>query len=306
METAWDKTRAVLFALLLHALVVGLLFVGLLWQPLPKAEAAEGPAIEASLVSSPRQSAELAKEIRALERRTAQDETHSPPKPEPRPQNAPRPPQPIPQARIPRPDTVDQDEVRRLAEQRDAQKRLQEQDERRKQAQLDLSRKQEQAQEEIRQRQLADIQKKLADAARQVKLHEQALKQLRDQQTQLALNNTPRITAPNAPPRPPAGNNGRANNLADQYLQAIRAVVNANWRHDNIPEGVHCIVTFRQMRGGEVFGSLVFGDCPFDAAARASVEDALHRTPLPYAGYEPVFQPTGTIDLCYPEEACAR
>src|SRR5689334_13390834 len=136
MESDWDKTRAVLFSLLLHGLVVGLLFAGLLWQPLPTAEAAAGPPIQASLVSSPQQSAELAKEIRALERRTTP--APAPVKAEPKPQDAPQPPQPIPQAQLPRPDTVDQEEVRRDAELEALRKARAEQEERHRQAQVDL------------------------------------------------------------------------------------------------------------------------------------------------------------------------
>jgi colicin import membrane protein len=311
METTWDKLRAVLFAVGLHVLVVGLLFVGLLTQAVPVSADAEGPIIEASLVSSPQQSAAIAKAIKALDQKAVQDATPPPPpRPEPKPQDVQPPPQQLaPQAPLPKPDTVDQEEVRRVAEQAAEQKKLQEQEERRKQAQIDLTNKQQQqlAQQELeRQKQLADIRKQRADAERQVKLETQRLKQLQDQRAQLALNSAPPRTVPNALPHPQAGNNGAANTLAEKYRQAIRAVVNQNWRHENVPDSVHCRVTFRQLPGGEVFGPLTFDDCPFDAAARASVEDALHRTPLPYAGFESVFQRQGTIDLCYPEEACTR
>ena len=306
METAWDKLRAVLFALLLHGLLVFLLFFGLLWQPLPRAEAASGPPIQATLVSAPQQAAEIAKEIRALERRTAQEPT--PPKPEPKPQDAPQPQQPVPQTRLPQPDTVDQDAVRKLAEQRDEQKRLQEQEERRKQAQIDLDRKQEQQQAEIRQRQLAAIQKQREDAERQIRLHEQALRQLRDQQTQLALNNTPRRVAPTAPPHPPAGNNGRQQDLLAKYKQAIIDTTNNNWIHaDEVPQQVHCRIRFTQIPGGEVI-DVKFLDCPFDAASRDSVDRAMHKTPLPYAGFESEFPKLRQweLDFCYPTEACTR
>jgi colicin import membrane protein len=301
METAWDKTRAVLFSLLLHGLVVGLLFVGLFWQQLPNAEAAAGPPIEASLVSAPQQAAELAKEIRALERKTAQEQ--APPKPEPRPQDVPQPPQPIPQAQIPKPDTVDQDEVRKLAEQAAAQKQLQEQEERRKQGQIDLSRKQEQAQEESRQRQLAALEKERADNARKMMLADQKMKQDQNLTAQLALNNPPRMVAPNAPSRAPAGNNAGNSGLAERYKAAIKEVVHNNWHPQDVPPGIHCSTHYKQLPGGEVF-DVTFGACPYDAAARASVEDALKRTPLPYAGFEPVFQREGTIDVCDPEDAC--
>ena len=302
MESDWDKTRAVLFSLLLHGLVVGLLFAGLLWQPLPRAEAAAGPPIQASLVSSPQQSANLAKEIRALERETTPDQ--APPKTEPKPQDAPQPQQMVPQAQLPKPDTVNQEEVRRDADLEALRKARAEQEERHRQAQVDLSRKQEQEQEEIRQRQLAALEKERSDNARKMLLAEQRMKQDQNLRAQLSLNNAPAVVAPNAPAHPPAGNNGNKKNLVDDYRNAIKAVVHQNWHPQNVSPGVHCIVHFKQIPGGEVIGDLAYGDCPFDATARASVEDALKRTPLPYAGYESVFQREGTIDMCAPEDAC--
>jgi colicin import membrane protein len=323
METTWDKLRAVLFALGVHAFAIGLLFTGLHCQRAPAMADAEGPVIEAMLVSTPQESVVAAKEIKAAERKLAQqsqqDATPPPqPKPEPKPIDAPKPQQLAPQVQLPKPDTVDQQEVRRLAEQVAEQKKLQEQDERRKQEQVDLTNKQQQQQEaENRQRlaqqelehqqQVQVIRKQLADAKRNTLLQEQKLKQIEDQRTRLAQNAAPvAATAPIAAVHPPAGNNGAVVGLKEKYLEAIRSVVRQNWHPVSVPERVHCHVTFKQLPGGEVFGDVTFGDCPFDATARASVEDALKRTPLPYAGFEPVFQREGTIDMCNPDEACTK
>jgi colicin import membrane protein len=319
METTWDKLRAVLFALGVHAFAIGLLFSGLHCQRAPAMADAEGPVIEAMLVSSTQESAAAAKEIKAAERKLAQqsqqDATPPPqPMPEPKPMDAPKPQQLAPQAQLPKPDTVDQQEVRRLAEQVAEQKKLQEQDERRKQEQVDLTNKQQQqqeaenrqrlAQQELeRQKQLADIRKLRADAKRKVKLEEQRLKQVQDQRAQLAQNVAPTPTsAPLA--QPPSGNGGVNIGLKARYVLAIRSVVQQNWHTVNVPERVHCRVHFKQLPGGDVFGDPTFSDCPYDALARASVVDALKRTPLPYAGFEPVFDREGTIDMCYPDEEC--
>lgn len=302
METAWDKSRALLLSLLLHGLLVLGLFLGLLWKSLPQASAAAGPPIQATVVSAPR-AAELAREIRAFEHPAEQ--VAAQPRHEPRPQDSPVPPQPLPQMRIPKPDTVDQAEVRRAAALAAEQQQRHEQEERHKQAQIDLDRQQEQEREEVRQR-LAAIQQQRADAERQIKLHEQALAQLHDQQTQLALNKRPARAAPTEPPRPLAGNNGRQNGLLSQYLRGIQQVANDNWIHDDdVPQRVHCIVSFKQRVGGEVI-EVTFVDCPFDEVGRESVNRALLRTTLPYAGYESVWQREGTIDFCYPVEECAR
>jgi colicin import membrane protein len=310
METTSDKVMAVAGSLGLHALVMLALYLGLLRQPELDASGDEGPAIEATLVSTPQQVAAAIRRIEA-EPKPAEPVPPPPPqpKPEPAPQDAQQPQQPIPQARIPKPETVDQDEVRRAGELA-AEKKQQEQDEKRRQAQLDLSRQQEQQEAENRQRalqqqlerdkQLAQIRKERAEADRQVKLQEQKLKQLADA---AARSSTPSPAAAAATPAAAAGPPPESMSLRARYLTAIRAVVNQNWRHDGVPERTHCTVKFKQVPGGEVF-EVGFGDCPFDANAKASVEDALKRTPLPYSGFESAFLREGTIDMCYPEEAC--
>jgi colicin import membrane protein len=308
METTWDKLRAVVLALGLHVLVIALLFVGLLVQPIPAAADAEGPIVEATLVSSPQQSAAIAKAIKAVERKMPQDATPPPqPKPAPKPEDAPQPPQLAPQAPLPKPDVVNQDEVRRAADLAAQEKH--EQEERRKQAQVDLTNQLQQQQEvqnrqRLAQQQLADIRKQRADAERQVKLQEQKMKQLQDQAARLAQNDAPPTVVPPGPVRP-SGNAGDKAGLLAKYRKAINEQVQLNWHHDSdkVPERTHCIVQFKQLPGGEVF-DVSFPDCPFDAVGRDSVEAALKRTPLPYAGFESVFQPQGKIDMCYPEEAC--
>ena len=325
METSWDKLRAVVFALGVHAVALALMFVGLLWQPAPAAADAAGPMIEATLVSSPQQSAAIAKAIASAQKHTeqkvvpqaAQDSVPPPqPAPEPKPQDAPQPPQPAPQAPLPKPDTVNQDEVRRIADQA-AQQQLQEQEERRKQAQVDLTNQQKQqqeaenrqrlAQQELdRQKLLADIRKQRADAERLVKLEAQRLKQVQDQRIQLAQNDAPAApTAPAAPPHPPAGNNGSKQDANAKYLKAINEALNNNWHRANAPENVHCRVIFRQVRPSGEVTDVQFGDCQFEAAARESIE-ALKGIRLPYVGYESVFAPEVNIDMCYPQEACTK
>ena len=89
METTWDKLRAVVFAVGLHVLVVGLLFIGLA-RPVTASADAAGPIIQATLVSSPQQSAAIAKAIKALDQKTAPDTAPPLPKPEPKQQDVPQ------------------------------------------------------------------------------------------------------------------------------------------------------------------------------------------------------------------------
>jgi len=307
METTWDKLRAVLFALCVHAFALALLFIGLWWQPAPAAADAEGPMIEATLVSSPQQSAAIAKAIQKAAQQ--QDSTPPPqPKPAPKPEDAPQPPQVAPQAPLPKPDTVNQDEVRRAAELAAEQK--QEQEERHKQAQIDLTNQLQQQQEEqnrqrLAQQQLADIRKQRADAERQVKLQEQKMKQLQDQAAQLAQNNAPPPVAPIGPAHPQAGNNGARQDANAKYMAAIKDALDHNWRRSGVPEGVHCHVVFSQERPTGEITNVQFANCQFDASARESVQE-LKGILLPYKGYERDFDPEVKIDMCYPQEACTQ
>lgn len=81
----------------------------------------------------------------------------------------------------------------------------------------------------------------------------------------------------------------------DAYRAAIQSAVTQAWRHHgNIPKDKVCDVHIKQIPPGEVVGVQVQPDCPFDAAARRSVEDAVHRaSPLPYKGYEQAFRKYG-------------
>ncbi|HTA64009.1 MAG TPA: protein TolA [Xanthomonadaceae bacterium] len=306
METTSNKVFAVAGSLVVHVLVLLVLYLGLLHQPELVADAGQGPAIEATLISTPQQSAAAIRRIETSQRQVPP--TPPQPKPAPVPQDSPQPQQLVPQTQLPKPDTVDQDEVRRLGEQA-AQRQLQEQDERRRQAQVDLARQQEQTEAENHQRQaqqdlekqLAAIRKQRADAEHQVKLQEEKLKQIAD----LAARNNQQAVAATAPAPARPTNTGvddRAG-LEGKYVAAIKAVVHENWRPQDVPRGQHCLTHYKQLPGGEVF-DVTFGECSFDAAAKASVEDALKRTPLPYAGFESVFQREGNIDMCDPEDAC--
>ncbi|MEQ4575640.1 MAG: cell envelope integrity protein TolA [Gammaproteobacteria bacterium] len=94
-----------------------------------------------------------------------------------------------------------------------------------------------------------------------------------------------RPTLDNAPP---------VDNLRARYAAAIQAVVVAHWlRPDSVQPGQHCAVLVRQSPGGQVQGVDVDGDrCDYDEAGRRLIEAAVRRAaPLPYQGYETVFDP---------------
>src|SRR3546814_19565796 len=65
-----------------------------------------------------------------------------------------------------------------------------------------------------------------------------------------------------------------------------------NWtRPENIPLGQRCRIYITQLPGGDVMSAKVDPSCPYDELGRRSVEAAvLKAKPLPYAGFESVFQ----------------
>ena len=301
-------------AVALHLLVALLFWAAWLWSPQRQVEAAAGtPAIEASLEMS---ASDLAAALRRAEQaprpeplpepvaEPAPEETVPPPQPlpEPRPQDAAVAPQPQAQDFIPKPDTVDQDEARRDAIAQEKAQR--EQEERRRQEQVDLTAERErqkaaenqrrlaaQAEEAERQKKLAEIRRQREQAARQAELAEQKLRQLQQVQQ--------RQTAAATPSQGTPGQGGTSEDLTARYAAAIQQAVTAQWiRPDTVPLGQRCRVSIRQLPGGEVIDVQVQAGCPFDDAGRRSLEAAVLRAqPLPYRGFENVFQRNLTLNF---------
>lgn len=309
-ETNTDKWRALAFALLLHVLAVGMLFVGLLWQREPPTVAAAEGEIEATLITSPRAAAAASKAVQTAEKVAERDATPPPqPIPEPAPQTAQIAPQPKPQQAQDQPDTVDQQRVSALALQA-AVKQKTEQEEKHRQEQI-LLQQQAQDQAENKQRlaaqqeQLAAIQRERAKNDRVIKLAEEKRKQLQDANAHLT---DAAVPAPIGPVHPPAGNKGDdLASLRARYIAAMQQAATANWvTVDQVPKLVHCHILFTQLPGGEVLDGIIYENCPFDAAARETIERAMHKDSMPYTGFEKVFSRQARIDFCYPQEACAK
>lgn len=76
------------------------------------------------------------------------------------------------------------------------------------------------------------------------------------------------------------------------YASAIQTAVVRNWnRPQSVPLGHRCQVAILQLPGGQVIKVDVLPDCPYDEAGKRSVQAAvLKAQPLPYAGFESVFQ----------------
>jgi colicin import membrane protein len=204
-------------------------------------------------------------------------------------------PQPQAQAPVPVPDTREQERVEREADA--ARQAAREQEEKRRQEQIDLTERKRQEEAEKKQRlaqqaQQQEIARKLEKiraerekAKRAADLAEQKLKQIADaraaQETQPSASTA----------APPPGNNGVDPGLAARYAAALTDAIQRNWtRPDSVPLGQRCVINIRQIAGGQVISAKVDPSCPYDELGRRSIEAAvLKAQPLPYAGFETVF-----------------
>ncbi|MET0327283.1 MAG: cell envelope integrity protein TolA [Luteimonas sp.] len=318
-----EDARAIGLALLLHVVLFGLIVLGMLWTRSSAPLSAAGSPVEADVIDP---NALTAATRRALATKPAPlptpepvvepapepvveplpepvEETVAPPpqpEPEPRPEDAPTPPQQVAQERVPVPDEIDQVAVRRDAIAREARER--EQEAKRRQEQIDLTERERQAEAERKQRlaqqqkdteELKKIQAERAKLQREAQLAEQKLKQLADRRAQQASAQAAEsASASNA--SPPPGNNGEDAALAARYAAAIQEAVKRNWtRPDSVPLGQKCRINIRQLPGGRVIEAKVDPSCPYDEQGRRSIEQAVKLAePLPYAGFEKVFNRT--------------
>lgn len=312
-ETRADTTRAFLYAVALHVLLFLLAFVGLWWTRTTAPVSAAGPVVEAELIDPNALSAQMKRVLRqrpepvppepVQEPQAAEEETAPPPQPvpEPRPQDSPVPQQNQAQEQIPVPDTRDQELVERDAI--SAEQREKEQEEKRRQEQIDLTERERQQEVEEKQRlaqqqkddELKKIRAEIAKAKRDEDLAQQRLKQLADRRAQQASSYADAASSVSPPP----GNEGVDTNLKAKYAAALQEAILRNWtRPDSVPLGQRCRITIRQLPGGEVVSAEVSPSCPYDELGRRSVEAAvLKAQPLPYAGFETVFERNLTLNF---------
>jgi colicin import membrane protein len=306
-ETRADTAQALGLALLLHALLFVLIFAGLWWTRPPEQSSAAGDPVSAELVDASALSAATLSELANRPEPVVEPEPLPPapeqaapilqPLPEPLPEDSPVEPQRQAQQQIPDPDTVDQDAARR-----DAISELQaerEQEARRRQEQIDLTERQRQEEAEKRrklsemqqerEKQLADIRRQQAEAKREAQEAEEKLRQIAERRARSA-SAAQADAASSAPP----GNRGLDEGLRARYAAALQEAVLRNWtRPDGVPLGQRCRIVIRQIPGGQVISAEVDASCPYDDLGRRSIEAAvLKAQPLPYAGFESVFERT--------------
>jgi colicin import membrane protein len=266
------------------------------WVTRPQPSAA-GPVIEATLQFT-------AADVAAAQAAMAQARAATPPPQpieEPAPQTADEPLQDQPQAPLERPDEVEQDAVSRLAVEPSEETEEQEERNREEQVELteDIARQQEAENRQRLREQYEAIKREREQAQQQTRMEEQRLAQLADRNKPAPVDPGPRT----GPPTPPAGAAGRDDDLRARYIAALNTTARDNWNTGLAPELVRCRVRFQQIPGGEVI-NVEFMDCPYDAQGRESVERALRKTPMPYSGFELVFESKVNLTFCHPQEAC--
>lgn len=300
--------RAVIWSALLHVGLAGFLFLTTLsctswervftalnlpasWNPMmcERPQALAGPVIEATLVGP------AAAPLPKIKARPAKA-TPPPPKAEkpavepekikvPPVKTLPPPPQ--------HPDLRDQQKVVAMAQAKAEQaKRLEQQREKQHMSELAAAR---QAKLDKIFKQMDQLNQQQQHADRASKLEQQKLAQLKDlKKADQSDDDVP--PGVKVADKAQSGGNGTA---TDAYKVAIQNAVTQAWlRPDNIPEGAVCPIHIEQIPGGQVISVTIEPSCPFDAAGRRSVKDAVMRAaPLPYKGFEKAFRSDITLNF---------
>ena len=308
MENPKGTPKAVVLAAILHLGIVAFLFLAILpcsdyagffdklglpasWNPITCERPIElpGQIINATLIGptgSPPPKVTQTKPVK--------DATPPPPTPPP-----PTPPPPVkpPDRELPpppkQPDLKDQEKVvdDALQKAEDA-KKLQEEKQKQQQAELDA-----QAAKAKKQKEIDELFNKLDAAQAATKKADASKKQAQDKAQELKnASNDALPDLPNADQKQ-TGTNGADSGLVGRYQAAIKNAVTQHWiQPDTVQSGSSCKVHITQIPGGDVLSVSVDSSCPYDAAGRQSVENAvLAAKPLPYQGFESVFQRDITI-----------
>jgi colicin import membrane protein len=227
--------------------------------------------------------------------------------PKPQPQPRPAPPPPRPQPKPPEPvreepevvpppaeDPIEQERVAEDGELPALEQQRREQEERRRREQRELEERERLAAvERERERQLEDIRRQREQAEREREREEQRLAEI-DQRRDIERERMEQLADQERREQEGqrAGTDGSNTELLARYAMALQQTVTQNWlRPDTAQPGLECTVRILQAPGGEVLSANVVPPCNGDDLTRRSLEAAVLRAqPLPYAGFEPVFE----------------
>jgi colicin import membrane protein len=283
MDSRRDQTMALVYAVGVHVLAALVMFAGLIMSSPPSKPLIAGGTLEAVLVDM-NLGRPLPKSVAKPPPKPA------PPKPAPKPEVAPKPePAPPPPPPQSQPDEVtDQRPQLPPTPDPNALNLQRQREEQLKQQQIEQQRAQ----------QLEDIRRQRAEAARQTQAEEQRLAKAQEAKRADEILNQAASAEPEGSTR--AGSDV-ANDLLSQYAGLIQEVVTNNWRRPrNTPAGIRCTLRVRQIPGGEVIGVTVGSPCNADPAIQQSIIEAVESaSPLPYMGFEAVFQSSLNFNFRY-------
>ena len=89
----------------------------------------------------------------------------------------------------------------------------------------------------------------------------------------------------------PLADDVASSSLSTAYVRAIQAAVQRNWLLPDPARPFRCTVAVEQRPGGGLVEVVITDPCDATEAVRQSLLAAIGRAePLPYGGFEPVFQ----------------
>jgi colicin import membrane protein len=294
METFADKLRAFGLALAIHVVCILAMLIGLWWTTEARPVSVPGPVIQVDLIGPTQAPKSVAVASVKAPPKPVLPKPEPPkpdvPKPEPAKIQPPQPPTPPPTEV--HQDKVDQERVAALAAEK-AEQAEKEQEEKHRQQQALLE--DQQRKDEERKKQLADVRKQREAAEKALKLEQQKLAQLEDRQrADRATNEKQRVQAlaDREADQAQTGAGGQDDDLSARYAAAIQSAVTNNWnRPDSAQAGLRCTIIITQIPGGDLLNVSVSSPCNADQVTRNSIESAVRKAaPMPYKGYEKVFQ----------------
>jgi colicin import membrane protein len=295
MESFGDKLRAFGLALAVHLLCVLAMLIGLWWTTESRPVSVPGPVIQVDLIgptAAPKSSSRVAAVKPPPKPVPPKPEPPQPEPPKPEPPKVAPPDAPPPQE-VERQDQIERERIAALAVEK-AEQEKREQEERHHQEQVLLEEKQRKLEEE-RQKQLADVRKQREAAEKALKLEKEKLAQLEDRQRanrEKTERQHVQDMVEQEAEQAQTGAGGKDDDLSARYAAAIQSAVTNNWnRPDSASAGLRCTIVIVQIPGGELMSVTVTNPCNADQVTRNSIEQAVRKAaPLPYQGYEKVFQ----------------
>ncbi|GGZ51708.1 hypothetical protein GCM10008101_00900 [Lysobacter xinjiangensis] len=234
-----------------------------------------------------------------------------PDEPEPQPEVVPPPAQPEPQVQLPQPEAVEQEEVVDTPTPVKAtETKVQEAKNRQRQAELDrIAQAKAQADAKAKADAAREVEQRRIAAEREKQLNE--IRQRRAAASRAAIAAEQRLAQLTAPrsggsptPGPGAASAGAGDDdgLRARYAAALQEAIRSKWtRPDNVQSGSLCRLVIRQLPGGEVMDVQVSSPCSYDDLGQRSIEAAVRKAqPLPYTGFEKVFERTLILNFRAP------